>query len=710
MVHDERRGVRVMRTHTRIGQRRAGPMAAIGILAGLLLPFVAWGYLIVGGMIADGVLGDSKRDEGYDWTSQPMSDLGDHIDEVARWFTNVQVITAVLLVLFANACRQRILGMGKSALAIVGAAVPTLGLAASRCTELNEAGSYDCGGSWSARLHATSAVVIVFAILVAQWQASRHVSPGSPYARLRPISRVLYWITGGLTILFVVSTRAVLSDPIGDAVGWISFSNWSLDLTEYQGITERLIWVGGYTWLFVVSAMMVARLWGVPKPSFDVGHVQDGVLYGSSRWNRMQLLGVTLDDPGAFRAWLSEALEDGLIRPEQPRPRPIPDEPAHSVTVLFTSEGLRRLGQSYQWQSPSIEDAFSIGAAGRAAHVGDHGPSHPKTWKGGWEPDTLHVVIWLKVANDKADDLRKRIGTAGQSQYPHVLADCSPITQDGRTIEHFGFADGVSTTWVDQIHPTHDTRRMAGGKFVGESLEPVALGEFVLGELDESDDVFPVPEPRDFYDRGTFVVLRKLEQDVAGFREFCESFRGGDWKYAAEKLVGRRMDGAPIATGRFGEGPNDFRYDDDIEGYGCPVTSHIRRANPRDSLGFDGHMVHRHRILRRGMTYGAPYREGDADKDRGLMFIAVNVRIAEQFEFIQRLWLNDGLAFGRGTNPDAVSGSWSEEPRTVSTPGHPTVVRPIEEPLVQTRGAAYTFAPSMRALHLLATGRNLATG
>ena len=42
----------------------------------------------------------------------------------------------------------------------------------------------------------------------------------------------------------------------------------------------------------------------------------------------------------------------------------------------------------------------------------------------------------------------------------------------------------------------------------------------------------------------------------------------------------------------------------------CPVGAHVRRANPRDSLPFEGKLVNRHRLIRRGIPYGDPLPPG----------------------------------------------------------------------------------------------------
>ena len=55
---------------------------------------------------------------------------------------------------------------------------------------------------------------------------------------------------------------------------------------------------------------------------------------------------------------------------------------------------------------------------------------------------------------------------------------------------------------------------------------------------------------------------------------------------------------------------NAFSYLDDQDGLRCPVGSHIRRANPRHGLPFEGKLVNRHRLIRRGIPYGDPLPAG----------------------------------------------------------------------------------------------------
>jgi len=81
--------------------------------------------------------------------------------------------------------------------------------------------------------------------------------------------------------------------------------------------------------------------------------------------------------------------------------------------------------------------------------------------------------------------------------------------------------------------------------------------------------------------------------------------------------------------------PQEF--DGDKFGGSCPLSSHIRKAHPRN-LDEARH----HRIIRRGITFGPPVADRAADDghERGIFFLAYQASIADQFEFIQRKWLN----------------------------------------------------------------------
>ena len=215
---------------------------------------------------------------------------------------------------------------------------------------------------------------------------------------------------------------------------------------------------------------------------------------------------------------------------------------------------------------------------------------------------------------------------------------------------------------------------------------------------------------------GTFLVYRKLRQDVATYRRqlrrAAERFPGSEELLKA-KIVGRWPDGTPLILSPDAPDPaiandkmrnNAFSYCDDAEGMGCPVGGHIRRANPRDSLPFEGKLVNRHRMIRRGISYGPELPEGvdDDGEERGLIFTALQASIERQFEFVQSQWLNEGNVFGIGDDQDLLTGSQdSEPPRKMLVPGRPPFFIDNLACLVTCAGGEYFFTPGINGLHFI---------
>ena len=185
----------------------------------------------------------------------------------------------------------------------------------------------------------------------------------------------------------------------------------------------------------------------------------------------------------------------------------------------------------------------------------------------------------------------------------------------------------------------------------------------------------------------------------------------------AAKIVGRWPDGTPLAVSP--ERPdaavsgdplriNDFGYKDDAAGCSCPLGAHIRRANPRDDPAFfDGRLTNRHRIVRRGRTYGMPLPRGvteDDGADRGLVFVCFQADIWRQFETIQSLWIDDGDPFGLGRDKDFLVGEPHGTEGKMTIQGRPPFFLKPQPRFVTLRGGEYLFQPSMSALRRLSEG------
>jgi Dyp-type peroxidase family len=280
--------------------------------------------------------------------------------------------------------------------------------------------------------------------------------------------------------------------------------------------------------------------------------------------------------------------------------------------------------------------------------------------------------------------------------------------------EHFGYVDGLSQPWIEGDHTP--ARPGQGVPDRSSGWRALRAGEFILGHHDETGLAPTAPQPPALARNGSYLVYRKLQQDVALFRQFLversRAFPGGEEKFAAA-LMGRWRDGTPIERSpdtwdsSLGADPhrnNDFVYGDDLEGFRCPVGAHIRRANPRDAIGFKHKMVHRHRLIRRGVPYGQPLASGSDDDgaERGLNFVCMGASIVRQFEFVQTQWINDGNIFVLGADKDVFAGD-NDGTGKMIIQGRPPWFAGAVPRFVTTKGGDYFFLPGITALHYLSS-------
>ncbi|HEY6174107.1 MAG TPA: hypothetical protein VIX73_06675, partial [Kofleriaceae bacterium] len=121
-------------------------------------------------------------------------------------------------------------------------------------------------------------------------------------------------------------------------------------------------------------------------------------------------------------------------------------------------------------------------------------------------------------------------------------------------------------------------------------------------------------------------------------------------------------------------------------------------------------VVGRHRIVRRGRSYGAPLPHADAiaGRDdglaRGLYFLCLQSSIARGFEFIQQTWLANPGFLGLHSEPDPIIGNGAGA-CCFTIPGDPVRLRLAGVPTVVTSlGGGYFFLPSLGALRRIAAG------
>ena len=307
-------------------------------------------------------------------------------------------------------------------------------------------------------------------------------------------------------------------------------------------------------------------------------------------------------------------------------------------------------------------------------------------------------------------------------------------TPAGRQLfrEHFGFADGISQPEIE------GTYRAANRVTERGSQHLVKPGEFLLGYMAGDGTVnhgIPIdarldshallppansgagPDLREFGRNGTYLVFRHLEQHVQEFNDFVASASGAstspqDAEEFAARLVGRHRDGTPlISTDSNPAQTNEFTFAGDPHGFACPVGSHIRRANPRDSLAADPaaalRLANRHRLLRRGRPYARPHPPGAAQKngdERGMLFICLNGDIERQFEFVQQNWVNNTVFSGVGCEQDGLVGAPGGDPGCFTVQSPSVRQRTLNIPsFVTVRGGAYFFLPGLATIRYLAT-------
>jgi Dyp-type peroxidase family len=452
------------------------------------------------------------------------------------------------------------------------------------------------------------------------------------------------------------------------------------------------------------------------------GHddIQGNILRGYASHRHATYVFTEISDPVAARRLVAKLL------PQIATEREWEFHPASRINLAFTYAGLGRLDVPLHAFAPF--DDFRAGMYRRArAQLGDLGANDPDHWS----EELSHrahalFTIYGRDEGIRADEvalLRSELPAGGMEV---VYVQDADSLADSR--EHFGFRDGFSEPAIDGISEDRRSGRGEGAprpawrRPVGDDWRGVRLGEFILGRQDE-DGVVPGRGDR-LLRNGTFMVWRKLEQDVDAFEEWVQTQTGGDRaaaKLLKARIVGRWPDGtslirrppgtesgsrgrsvagdtgaAPPATDR--AGINDFVYGADPAGVRCPLGAHVRRSYPRDALGYRTERTRRNRIIRRGM----PYQDREPPA-RGLIFVCFNASIARQFEQIQGSWLMQGDTFGLGTDRDFLTGGLDHPGDTTRMTiqgdrAHPPQFLTRDRQFVTVRGGYYLFVPGLEAL------------
>jgi Dyp-type peroxidase family len=483
--------------------------------------------------------------------------------------------------------------------------------------------------------------------------------------------------------------------------------------------------------------------------------IQGFITSGYGHLSHAAYLFLQFHDAGQARRWL------GRVAPAITSARPWPTapnggklKPPVTVNIAFTAGGLTAFGLPPQILCtfpPEFQEGMA--SSNRSRILGDTEESDPVEWElGGLTTPPIHAVLVVHAASDAALESACRAQQALLDEAAGGVVALPGSMQQGYRPEGdhepFGFHDGIAQPSI-----------------AGVAGDGVPTGEFILGypnhyriipptpvvpaDLDREAILPPLANPyhasrplRDLGINGSYVVYRKLQQDVAGFWRFMKdealrSMGAADADrmiWLASRCLGRWPSGAPLVLAPDADDPSardrdDFLYADDADGEACPLGAHIRRTHPRDVIkpyapAQSLSMSEAHRLIRRARAYGpALFDPGvlldptnqlgrnsllelaDDGHARGIHFFCVNASISSQFEFVQQTWCNNPRFGGLNDNKDPILGDNARTDRTSSQmkiPRRPFRLRTGALPrFVKVRAGAYLFMPSVTALRFL---------
>ena len=415
---------------------------------------------------------------------------------------------------------------------------------------------------------------------------------------------------------------------------------------------------------------------------------------------------LSFPDAQRGRKWLSGVLEKVGVA------KAVGEAAADSrwVTVAFTCNGLRALGVD-DASLATFPEEFRQGMAARATILGTTGANHPDHWVGDLTKPDLHAIVIL-FAKDVAERERCR------KEHESFLTECGVKVLSSLDLEaippfeyaheHFGYRDRLSQPVIEGtgVEPTPGS---------GPALK---AGEFFLGYPDETGLIPALPQPEVLSKNGSYIAYFRLQEHVGAFRDFLREHgkTPEEQELIAAKLMGRWRSGAPLVLSPEKDDPalgadmqrnNDFDYGKmDPYGYACPLGSHIRRMNLRDT----GENMDRRKMIRRGGTYGPHLPEGAPEDgiERGIASFIGCASLVRQFEFAMNVWANDPRFAELGNERDPIIGT-QDGTFDMTIPKRPIRRKFTGLPAFTTvRGGAYFFLPGIQALRYLAGGASTA--
>lgn len=518
------------------------------------------------------------------------------------------------------------------------------------------------------------------------------------------------------------------------------------------------------------------------EPPLDIHSIQGNILTAFNK-DQQQLIALRILSIADARRWLTRVLPsisslsevhqfNALFRARRARLNRDPHGlVATWMNLAFSRDGIAKLTSSADADALP-DDSFRQGLCkdrseflGDSLPVGDVDPT-AKWVVGGTNraPDIFMIVAGDDPARLASAVERLRPGQCDGPEAPETVWEERGETRvDQPGHEHFGFKDGMSQPGVRglisrspkiYLTPRFLKRPVDGSPECSKPGQPLIWpGHFVLGYPfgDRTNgsrrDALPLARP--WFKNGSFLVFRRLNQNVAAFAAFLAAesarlakepgFAGLTSARLGALLVGRWSSGAPVSRtpevdntslADDGMSNNDFLFTVDssppefLPGSGmspgafpramegthgpiCPHAAHIFKVNPRDQSTDVGSVYDTltRRILRRGIPFGVSLPEplkGDDGLARGLHFLCYQASIVDQFEFLQHNWANNTGGPTAGGH-DLIIGETATRQRSLDLPAIVSgkVGKMVAAPVqwVTPTGGGYFFAPSIAAIH-----------
>ena len=382
------------------------------------------------------------------------------------------------------------------------------------------------------------------------------------------------------------------------------------------------------------------------EPVLDINDIQGNIIPGFNKDHRT-ILGFIINDCEKSKAWIKTIsvkiatlkevnnFKINFKREKQLLGMEPSELKATWINISFSYDGLKKLVKDLEKAEPFFDNAFKKGLPLSSVNLGDPtdttAEGNVSNWvigKQGNIPDILLIIDSDEPQDMKTESLNT-IEMANKNGLEKIYEEAGHNlayygNEQLRGHEHFGFKDGISQPGIrgrlsnnprDYLTPRPDAIITSSNdsdspEFSMDGKPLIAPGEFVIGypvqNFNHPRKANPADQYPDLLRNGSYLVFRRLRQDVVGFNDFAdresqrlsslEDFSNINSIKLKSMIVGRWPSGTPVSKSPDHDNPelskgdsnNTFGYGDDINGYKTPLFSHIRKVNPRDLSTDDG--------------------------------------------------------------------------------------------------------------------------